>query len=412
MENDVPRVCRHICYAFHVIAEQDYQLEPVLFQRVASVLLMKTQDESPAAKEQRLQSSAYNALAIVVKKVREPAKLGNILEKLTEEVTNRLQFAIQNKRSDPQCELHGNLCVCLSELVDKFPREQVLALPALPHAMMKSYIECFELYASLNEDSVLPDTLMAVSMLIKKMEQGFEPYVQPCLKYFETALRNSDDVQTCNMCTSLVGNPLAHHLKLKFMPFSEVLIAPIIENVKKDVDKKIKLSCICTLGDVAMALGGSFVPALPSVIQVLGHAGEIRVSDEDADNVEWLEYVNKLRENVLEAYVSIAFGLQEGQVLDKFKGHVNQATTLIGMVIEDFGRTQQLGHQIVSLEVLRLACALLSDLVEFFQKDMCDFVRNAPYLTTMLNDVPKQTNDEEVMRTLALLQNGLRKYGA
>ena len=71
--------------------------------------------------------------------------------------------------------------------------------------------------------------------------------------------------------------------------------------------------------------------------------------------MEWLDYVNNLRSTVLEAYISIAYGLSEGGQLQEFKGWVNPVITLITAVVQD----QKRGKRVVNNDVLRLSCSLL-----------------------------------------------------
>eukprot|EP00392_Amoebophrya_sp_AT5.2_P011617 g11696.t1 len=420
LSEDVPRVCRHICFAIHVIAEQQYPMSPLVFQNIAQVLLKRADDESQAAKEQRLQSNAYNALAIMIKKCCDAsnatiagnpqnlALLDQTVEGLTQEVLRRLEEALRTKRADPQCEVHGNLCVCLSELVEKIPKQKILQNAMLPQKMMTLYIECFELYAGLNGGGyVPPDTLMAVGLVVKKLGENFEPYLQPCVKYLVMALSNYEDVQTCNMATALIGNPLASNLKDRLWNYTESLIPPIIKNVhEEDCDRKIKLSCICALGDCAMALGGKFVPALPQVATVLQSASQIIVEDADYENLDWIEYVNKLRETVLEAYISIAYGLSEAGQLDHFKAYVNAVLLLISVIVEDSKRP----GKIVNNDVMRQACSAMGDLVNFFQSELCSYLRDASFVPDMIK-FAEQSNDAQVLQMLSFLQTGLRKYG-
>ncbi|CAD7936040.1 unnamed protein product [Amoebophrya sp. A120] len=443
MDQDVPRVNRHICFAFHVVSEQGYQMNEQLFQKVAAVLLKNAEDESSSAKEQRLQSNAYNALAIMIKKscntglgqnlhmqnANSPVVSMMTVQKITEVILDRLEQALRQKRNDPQCELHGNLCVCLSELVEKFPKEQILQNQALPDRIMTLYVEALDLYAIQNENThVLPDALMAVGLMIKKLGSNFEPYMQRCVKYFQMGLQNYEDVQTCNMCTALIGNPLANNLRERFLPYSEQLIQLVINNVRQeDVDKKIKLSCICALGDVAMALGGKFAPALPQVGQVLQLAASVQVEDADLDSYDWIEYVNKLRETVLEAYISIAYGLSEGNELHQFKSWVTPILGLISIIVQDSKRsnpndggnssgsmlttTSPGSSSLVSKDVMKQACNTMGDLINFFQKELCSYLKDAPFLPDLIQ-YAQNTNDADVLNTLSWLKTGLQKYGA
>jgi importin subunit beta-1 len=66
------------------------------------------------------------------------------------------------------------------------------------------------------------------------------------------------------------------------------------------------LSCF---GDIALAIGGSFVKYLPSTLQMLEQAARTKVSDADD---EIIEYMAMLREGILEAYIGVVQGLNDG----------------------------------------------------------------------------------------------------
>jgi importin subunit beta-1 len=85
------------------------------------------------------------------------------------------------------------------------------------------------------------------------------------------------------------------------------------------------LSCF---GDIAMAIGAQFEQFLPTVMSVLQQAGAMRADpvrrrqDEHVfrstllsaqqSSYELIEYINTLREGILEAYTGVISGLKAG----------------------------------------------------------------------------------------------------
>lgn len=66
------------------------------------------------------------------------------------------------------------------------------------------------------------------------------------------------------------------------------------------------LSCF---GDIALALEGQFEPYLQVTLMMLLQASQTRAPDDDEDLID---FVNTLREGILEAYTGIIQGLDEG----------------------------------------------------------------------------------------------------
>lgn len=193
MAHDQPRVVRHACYAIHVIAEQDYRFSPERFVQIAEVLLKVTADRRyDEDKEHKLHTNAYHALSIMIKRC-DANQVGSHLEKITEVVLTRLEEAVNKHHGDRECELQGNLCVCLSELIEKFPTSTITANQRLPEQLMTLYVGCFELYGRHNEGALMPDALMAVGMLVKKLGAAFAPFLQVFCKFLVSGLQNHED---------------------------------------------------------------------------------------------------------------------------------------------------------------------------------------------------------------------------
>jgi hypothetical protein len=73
-----------------------------------------------------------------------------------------------------------------------------------------------------------------------------------------------------------------------------------------------------------------YVFLIHQVLVVLAQAAQTRIDGNGPDDLEHRDYVNSLREAVLEAYTSIMYGLQEGKVLlDLFQPSVNAILTLV-----------------------------------------------------------------------------------
>jgi len=76
--------------------------------------------------------------------------------------------------------------------------------------------------------------------------------------------------------------------------------------------KDVKPTVLSTFGDIALALAAQFQPYLQATLGVVYMASLTRVDPEDEDLVE---YLNSLREGILDAYTGIINGLVDGQCI-------------------------------------------------------------------------------------------------
>ena len=81
--------------------------------------------------------------------------------------------------------------------------------------------------------------------------------------------------------------------------------------------KPVILSCF---GDVAMSIGPHFEPYFLPCMGVLQQAAQIRA---EVDNFEQIDYVNELREGIVEAYTGIIQGLKPHPSGEFFFGSVS-----------------------------------------------------------------------------------------
>ena len=74
-------------------------------------------------------------------------------------------------------------------------------------------------------------------------------------------------------------------------------------------------------------------------------------------NFDLVDYINGLREGILEAYVGIIGGLKTGSKVDILLPHVNSILTFLHLTLTDQDRTET---------ILRSSIGLLGDLAEAF----------------------------------------------
>lgn len=264
---------------------------------------------------------------------------------------------------------------------------------------MQLYQQTYQLYLQHNPGCVHPDILLTTGSLVKKLKQGFRPHLPVLGVMLETGLSNPDDPGVCAQCVAMVGNPLASSFELDFLPFAQKLLPEIIRLINRSdgVSIKIKLACLNAIGDTALHLGGGFENFVEMVMPVISAAAAIQM---DADNVP---SVNRLREAVIECYVSMMHGLNAGNKVDTLKHTVSAFLNLLNLVVVDCRQNR------TSTEVLKQSVTALGDLVIFFKGQFCQHIREAEGIRELL-EYARQTGDEDVLKGIDYLQKSVVKF--
>ena len=92
------------------------------------------------------------------------------------------------------------------------------------------------------------------------------------------------------------------------MEYSNAFMSVLLENLQSDVlNRNVKIHILACFGDIALAIGPAFEPYLDATMNVLRQAGNLQPNPLDYDLID---YVNTLREGILDAYVGIVTGLK------------------------------------------------------------------------------------------------------
>jgi len=121
------------------------------------------------------------------------------------------------------------------------------------------------------------------------------------------------------------------------------------------LNRNVKISVLSCFGDIALAIGAKFEPFLEHTMVVLGQAGELTADENDYDMID---YVQSLREGIVEAYIGIVTALKSGSQGHAIQPYVPAMIDLIRRSLSDDERTESL---------VKLAVGLLGDLADAFR---------------------------------------------
>merc|ERR1712139_146312 len=212
--------------------------------------------------------------------------------------------------------------------------------------------------------------------------------------FLAVGLQNYEDTTVCVVATGIVGD-LCRALDTKIAPYCDSILQVLYTNLQnKDVDKKIKAAIMVNFGDPALAVKGDFEKYLAPVVNVLGEAASTRVEHGPADSEEWQEYIENLREGVLEAYSGIVHGLQDGGKVHIFKEHVNAVLDFVRRIVEEPRSSDTL---------MKSALGVVGDLVIVFQQELVRYIRDSPMLQKLV-EYGDRSGDQDVKSKVVWLR--------
>lgn len=397
---DVPRVSANICWNVQVLAEAQNSVPytdttPLseFFTAIAMALLEVV--ARPDADERQLRMAGYNALSVLVSKAGNDC-LGH-MQALTTEMLKHLQESY--KSMDRECELQGYICGVLTSLVSRL-RDQIAPLA---DKIMEEALKVISAYQQVRGGAQVlhEEALLLVVALANAAGSGFDRFMPHFAPHLTVGLQNYEEVQVCLTTTRMVGD-LCTALEKKIGGYCDMILEILYTNLKNPaVDRKIKASVMTCFGDIAMAITGDFEKYLGPVVQMLREASSTKLADGPADNEEWVDYLNLLREGVLEAYSGIIHGLKESGKLHLFKEHVNTVLILVKEISED---------QTSQLPVIKAAVGVVGDLILVFQQELTAYVGKAPFLSQLVQTAIR-SQEPKLLQNAHWLQGMLVRFG-
>lgn len=314
-----PRVAANVCWAFSGLAEAAYEAADInedntpdtyilsqYFEFIVQRLLETT--DRPDGAQANLRPAAYEALMEMVKN--SPKNCYVTVQKTTMVILDRLQQVLQmethitshNDRSQFN-DLQSLLCGTLQSVLRKVTPEDA---PQISDAIMTAMLTMFNSNSCKN-GGVQEDALMAVSTLVEVLGEGFLKYMDAFKPFLYLGLKNHQEYQVCVTAVGLTGD-IFRALKLKVLPYCDEIMTLLLENLSdQSVHRSVKPQILSVFGDIVLSIGPEFKKYLDVVMATLAQASQAQVDRTDYDMID---YLNELREGVLDAYTGIIQGLK------------------------------------------------------------------------------------------------------
>ncbi|KAE8725359.1 Importin subunit beta-1 [Hibiscus syriacus] len=127
-------------------------------------------------------------------------------------------------------------------------------------------------------------------------------------EYFDTGLQNFEEYQVCAVTVGVVGD-ICRALEAKIVPYCDGIMTQLLKNLSSNqLHRSVKAPIFSCFGDIALAVGEYFEKYLMWAMSALQSAAEL--SNHTAGDDEWIEYINTLRNGILEAYSGIFQGFK------------------------------------------------------------------------------------------------------
>ncbi|XP_065163099.1 importin subunit beta-1 isoform X2 [Atheta coriaria] len=313
-----PRVAANVCWAFTGLAEAAYENADVneetnqpdtyvLSQYFEFIVqnLLETTDRADGA-HANLRPAAYEALMEMVKN--SPKDCYITVQRTTMVILERLQQVLQmethissHKDRSQYNDLQSLLCGTLQSVLRKVTPEDA---PQISDAIMTAMLTMFN---SNKSGGVQEDALMAVSTLVEVLGEGFLKYMDAFKPFLYIGLKNHQEYQVCGTAVGLTGD-IFRALKMKALPYCDEIMHLLLENLSDNsVHRSVKPQILSVFGDIVLSIGPEFKKYLDVVLSTLAQASQAQV---DRNDFEMVEYLNELREGVLDAYTGIVQGLK------------------------------------------------------------------------------------------------------
>jgi len=387
-----PKIAVHICWAIHELANE-VQIEDGKTSALSKYFmgmvqeLLKTTARSDA--DQNLQHDAFEAINALIHNAAPDTY--NVIAKLVPELLGRLQRTLnQAKQASSNSEANrvsnaqAHLCAALGYAIVKNPQNCMQYMDP----MMEFFLQVLRMPKSEAHE----EALIAISAVARCTGQGFIKYMGALRPFVMRHLKDTQNHKACGLATGLVGDiSRAIEGKITQDPsFCNELVEQLMHNLQNQhLDRSVKPRIINCLGDIALAIGGHFEKYLQWVMKLMEDAASVDFRDHrDEDDID---YLNLLRESVLEAYLAILQGLsddgKEGLFLSK--KYMHKLVEFLIRIAKDSD---------VDQIVTRAACSLIGDLARILggQADVKKFLLSHEVIKKIIHD--GDNGDEESKR--------------
>lgn len=362
-----------------------------LLSQYMSVLLQKllTVTNRDDWDTNNLRSSAYEAVNMLVESSAKDMEA--TIRMLYEEALNRLEVTFHSHTDHQEkMQLQSMCCSLIGQCIQKLPTEDIT-----PYAdrTMTLTLQVFTTKGAIAHE----DAFMMVGYLAEKLEDNFGRYIQHFMPALMTGLRNVEEYQVCTCAIGAVGD-ICRGLGRSIAPYCDDIVRALLELLQsQSLTRIVKPQVIGVFADIAMALESDFQRYATLVFEMLQQAGGVPITTNDEEIVE---YINSLREAILESYTGIIQGLRGENQQEVIMPFLDKILEFVGRCGND-----SLDPDLRSYGVVKAIIALLGDLGVFVGSYARPLLMQ-PFVNQLLNEYAQ---DEEVSKLVTYTREVITK---
>ncbi|KAG0057156.1 karyopherin beta [Gryganskiella cystojenkinii] len=375
---DNNRIVSNCCLSLMNLAEQlepqdqDALTSPMspFFEGIITALMQITGRNTNEAFSR---TSAYEAISVMVSHSAKDtfptisALSVTILDRLEQSIALQNQIVGVDERN-AHSELQSNICSVLTNIIRRVHKD----IAVLADRIMTVLLQL--LGAATKHSTILEDAFLAVGALTTALEADFGRYLGSFAPYLFSALANHEEYQLCSIAVGLIGD-ICRSLGPQSATYCNEFMSTLLQNLQSPVlHRNVKPAILSCFGDIALAIEGQFGSYLDVTMNVLAQACTIRASPMDGDMID---YVNQLREGIVDAYVGIVQGLKAGNNSSLLAPHLTHVFEFLNTVYNDPERSDT---------VLRSMIGLIGDLAESFPGGEIKSLLQADWVSACLKE--------------------------
>lgn len=370
--NDSPRIVGNCCWGIMNLAEQlgaQDQAETTamspFYDGIIDALLRTANRESNEANSRTSCYEALSTLSTYAANDSLPAisKLCLIVLERAEQLLTMQDQIIGTDDRNNYNELQINFCGVLTNIIRRLGTE----IKPLSDRIMTLLLSLIQ--SSGRASPILEDSFLCVGSMASTLEGDFQKYVEAFLPFLSNALNSHEEYTLCSIGVGLIGD-ICRALGDRSTPYAQGFMEALMNNLRSSVlHRSVKPPILSCFGDIALAVGpAGFEPFLEATMSVMAQAGAMRA---DPTNYDIVEYVNILREGILEAYTGVVGAFKQTPRSQAILPYLPSMFAFLQMALTDADRTEN---------IVRSGVGLVGDLASEFQKGEIKDALNQPWV--------------------------------
>ena len=297
--SDQAKVAAHACTtAIQIVTKGSFSslFAPESFEMLFTALMNTAyRPESDTT----LQTAAFAAIEALID--RSDERFAGLLEAKLEPLLQLLKEGVGKPGTE-----NSRAFIC-SILASCFHKVRSQNLPDLfLQATVETLVALFQ-----QQGGVCEEGIHAFGALAQKVKERIVPWLRIFGPSLAFAIGKHEDSSLCKAGTMVIGD-LARALEVLIVDFMDGLVLALIQNLQSaEVSTDIKIQSIASIGDLAQAAKGAFLPYIPQVVGFINAAADNSLKLVTDDDSGLFEYFLELREVIVQFYISLLQGLAE-----------------------------------------------------------------------------------------------------